>query len=446
MVSKPRGPRLSPDEIAKAFVVSPFTRLARVHAASMGGDALVAIALAGSLFFSIAPGAARWRVALYLVLTMAPFAVVSPLLGPAIDRLPGGRRLLVLGACGGRALFAVLMAVHVHQLFLFPEAFAMLVFSKGYVITKSALVPTTVNSDKELVEANSKLALLAGVMAFIVALPGVILLKIGPQWVLGFATAFFFVAMLFGAFLPRSTVATTAPDAEEVAELRSAGVRLSVTAMATLRASVGFLTFHIAFWFRHTSAPKWWFGIVLAFSALGNLAGTAVAPIVRRTLREERMLVMSLGVATVAGGLAALTGTRTAAALLALLVALAAAMGRQAFDSVVQRDAPAANRGRSFARFETQFQIVWVAAAFVPVVIPFPGWLGFLILGTIALFGAITFVWGHRHVRLHAKAPDPMLGKLWRELEGRRRARAKQADPTDIAPWQPPSPDERHGG
>ena len=35
-------------------------------------DAMVAVALAGSIFFSIDPSAARWRVALYLVLTIAP--------------------------------------------------------------------------------------------------------------------------------------------------------------------------------------------------------------------------------------------------------------------------------------------------------------------------------------------------------------------------------------
>ena len=55
----------------------------------------------------------------------------------------------------------------------------------------------------------------------------------------------------------------------------------------------------------------------------------------------------------------------------------------------------------------------------------------------------ITFVWGHRYVRIHARAPDPMLGKLWREIDARRRARERQADPTDVAPWHPPSAADR---
>src|SRR5919199_6111214 len=69
---------------------SAFSRLAVAHVLSMAGDALVTVALAGSLFFSITPGAARGRVALYLVLTMAPFAVVAPLVGPFLDRSRGG--------------------------------------------------------------------------------------------------------------------------------------------------------------------------------------------------------------------------------------------------------------------------------------------------------------------------------------------------------------------
>src|SRR5690606_29227222 len=112
---------------AEAFVVSPFTRLARTHAAAVAGATLVALALAGSLFFSIDPDAARWRVALYLGLTMAPFAVVAPLIGPALDRARGGRRFIVIGANAGRTLVCLLMLGHLDSLLLFPEAFAVLV-------------------------------------------------------------------------------------------------------------------------------------------------------------------------------------------------------------------------------------------------------------------------------------------------------------------------------
>src|SRR5207237_518021 len=54
----------------------------------------------------------------------------------------------------------------------------------------------------------------------------------------------------------------------------------------------------------------------------------------------------------------------------AVLFAAGAAAGRVAFDSLPPRDAPDAIRGRSFARFDTRFQITWVAGALIPVAIP----------------------------------------------------------------------------
>ena len=83
----PRRPAHSAPPRPPARHVRPFTRLARTHAMSAAGDGAVAIALAGSLFFSLDYEAARWRVVLYLVLTLLPFTVVAPLIGPAIDRL-----------------------------------------------------------------------------------------------------------------------------------------------------------------------------------------------------------------------------------------------------------------------------------------------------------------------------------------------------------------------
>ena len=81
---------------AEGFVVTPFVRLARVHAVSAASDGAITAALAGSIFFSISPDESRGRVALALLLTMAPFAVVTPLIGPAIDRVRGGRRMMIL--------------------------------------------------------------------------------------------------------------------------------------------------------------------------------------------------------------------------------------------------------------------------------------------------------------------------------------------------------------
>ena len=156
----------------RPWASTPFSLLARAHAASVAGDALFAIGLAGSVFFSLDFNSARWRVALYLVLTIAPFAVAAPLIGPAIDRIKGGRRWIIVGSLLLRAVLAFLITQHMQSLFFYPEAFGMLVLQKIYSISKSAVVPGTVHNDDELVEANSKLTVLSALAVVVAAVPG----------------------------------------------------------------------------------------------------------------------------------------------------------------------------------------------------------------------------------------------------------------------------------
>jgi Major Facilitator Superfamily len=124
----------------------PFGRLALVQVLMLSGDTLVTISLAGSLFFSISPHEAKSKVFLYLVLTLAPFAIVSPLLGPLIDRSRGARRAMVVFSALGRCVICPLMAIHIHGLLLFPLAFLILVLSKLYLVTRGALVPEMVHA------------------------------------------------------------------------------------------------------------------------------------------------------------------------------------------------------------------------------------------------------------------------------------------------------------
>jgi len=120
---------------------TPFGRLALTQVLATAGDTLLTVSLAGTLFFSVPTHAARGRVILYLLLTMAPFAVVAPLLGPVIDRSRGARRAMVVVSAAGRAVVCVFMARDVNSFLLFPEAFVMLVLSKVYLVTRGSIVP-----------------------------------------------------------------------------------------------------------------------------------------------------------------------------------------------------------------------------------------------------------------------------------------------------------------
>jgi hypothetical protein len=361
----------------------PFPRLALTHALSTAGDALITMALAGSLFFSISPTAARGRVTLSLILTMAPFAVVAPFLGPAIDRTRRGRRLLVTASSIGRAIACLAMARVLHGLLLFPAAFASLVLSKGYAVAKSSLVPSAVDAPEDLVEANAKLAVTAGVAGLAAAVPGVALLRFADAvWVLRLAAVLFVAAAIASFRLIERERAAEPGGALEVAarESGTGAVTAAAAVMALLRADVGFLTFLVAFDFRRSGAPAWWFGVVLAASLVAGLGGAGLAPWLRNRLREERMLSLCLGLVTIAAVGATQMHGRLAAVVVAAMVGIAAAIGKLSFDSLVQRDAPDAVRGRAFAKFEAGFQLVWVAGALLPVVIATPLRQGFIVM------------------------------------------------------------------
>jgi MFS family permease len=325
---------------------------------------------------------------------MVPFAVVAPVMGPALDRTKGGRRLMVAVFALGRALLCLFMANHLKSLLFYPAAFGTLALSKGYLVAKSSLVPAVVSDDTELVEANSRLALI-GVLA------GVLLGPIGAglqtltdaHWVLRLAAMINLASVVAAFRIPRA--ATTAPPVAplEQAELHAASIRLASTAMTVMRAAVGFLTFLAAFELKRTHAKPWLFGLVIGAGALGGFLGAIIAPRLRRAVREETMLVGSLLVPSVVAIFGARAFGHAAIAVVACAVAVGASSGRLAFDSLVQRDAPDAARGRTFAKFETRFQLAWVGGAFIPAAIPhLPGRLGFLLLAVgLAFFGLSYF-------------------------------------------------------
>jgi MFS family permease len=184
--------------------------------------------------------------------------------------------------------------------------------------------------------------------------------------------------------------------------------------------------FQTAFWFRHEGTATIWFGLVLAASAVGMFAGNAIAAPLRQTLREERMIVLSLGLLAVTGFIVSFMPSPFTAAVLALVVGIAAATARAAFDAIVQRDAPDANQGRAFAQFETRFQLAWVGAGAIPVLIPLPGAVGFFIIGLIGAAGAVSYLLSTKRVRAGLAPPPPMTSRLWGRV---RRARTASRHP-----------------
>jgi hypothetical protein len=314
---------------------------------------------------------------------------------------------MVFITCATRAVLCFFMARTINSappegLLIFPLAFGMLVMSKSYSIAKSALVPAVVRNREELVNANSRLALISVVAGFVGGAPAVVVYKLSGDnaaWSLGLATIVFIVAAALAWQIPKAEKVDEPLNETEKEELHAPSIILAGSAMALLRGGVGFLTFFLAFALRDAGEPAWFFGLVIAGSAIGNFLGNLVAPQFRKLTREE--IILAGSILTPAVLCLLLTRTEGGFGLLAsgFIVGFGAALGRVAFDSLLQRDAPDAVRGRAFARFETRFQLTWVVGALLPVAIA-PIYeeprLGLFIIAIVLGFGGLSYLAGMR--------------------------------------------------
>ncbi len=453
MATPPRSAR-TPDGLpdSRPSEPTPFARLALTHGASVCGDVCVAVSLAGSLFFSVSPGQSRPKVLMYLIITMAPFAIIAPLLSPLLDRIRGGRRLMILVTCVARALLCFFMARYVNAsgaeaLFIYPLAFGILVGQKTYQIARSALVPAVVSGERELVGANSRLAIISVVGGAVGGLPAVGVYKLGgAEWSLILAALVYVLAATLSWQIPRVEREDVGPETPlEKEELHAPSILLAGSAMGLLRGAVGFLTFFLAFGLRDNGEPPWVFGAMLVAAGVGGFLGNVLAPQLRKFTREEVILAGSLVVPALMCLFAARSASVTWVLLAAALVAAGAASGRVAFDSLLQRDAPDAVRGRIFARFETRFQITWVVGALIPVAIP-PIYhdlrIGLFALALALAFSGLSYAAGmraareavarrrHRVERTRDALERGLRGGMARlRRSGRRRARGGEREP-----------------
>lgn len=383
---------------------SGLSRLIELHAFNAAGDAAIAISLAGTLFFAN-PGEARGQVALFLGLTMLPFAVVAPLIGPFLDRFSHGRRWAIGATMAIRAFLAWLMAdaVASQSVLMYPTALGCLVASKAYGVTRAATVPRLLPAELTLVRANSRISL-AGVVGAAVSAPIAGLAStFGSPWTLRYAFVVFAGATILAILLPARSDASAGEGDVSLRRRRSklqlpGDVVFALRCNAGLRMVSGFLTMYLAFLLRQHPLPGWehrttlLMGLVIGAAGLGNTLGIAVASMLRR-VNPMVVVVVALVADTVAAIFAALLYGLAAAIVLGLTAGVAQAMGKLALDATIQRDVPESHRTSAFARSETLLQLSWVVGGFIGIAIPLEirdHVLPKLGLGTLA---AITVAW-----------------------------------------------------
>jgi hypothetical protein len=369
-----------------------FGRMLLLQACGAAGDALVALALAGSLFFSVPETTARNRVVLYLVVTLAPLAVVAPLLPGVLDRYRGGLRAALVAAAAGRGLLAWLLGPRLDTLVLFPLAFAVLALSRAALVARGAILPTVAPAERTLVAANSSMAKV-NVLAGIVAIPiGLVVVRVlGASAELTLAALVYLAGVVPAMRLPaaRGRRDAVQPIAARGAR-RPLRVRQAVVATGGMRFLVGFLAFHLAFALRREDLSAIGLGLLIGSAALGSLLGGMMAGRPRRAVREEGIIIASLLASALAGVAVGLWFSIPLAALLVCAFGVASGASKVAFDSLVQRETHEAARGWVFARFESVLQLSWVAGALIPVAVAIPVGTGVIAAGAgSALLGLV---------------------------------------------------------
>nr|WP_221462290.1 MFS transporter [Streptomyces olivoverticillatus] len=401
-------------------------KLIELHAVNSAGDMLITVALASTVFFSVPTDQARGRVALYLAITMAPFTLLAPVIGPLLDRLPHGRRAAMAAAMLSRALLALMMsgAVATGGLELYPAALGVLVASKAYGVVRSAVVPRLLPPRISLVKANSRVTL-GGLLATGVAAPlGAGLHQLGPAYPLYGACAVFVSGTFLSLSLPhkvdsakgeaRAKLAADGPHRHHLTTqrhrnrrnkrprppgLRTVGrsVLHGLQANSALRMLSGFLTFFLAFLLRvHPLgglSPEFSLGLVAVAAGVGNALGTAIGALLRSRGPEKTIalvLTVTLGTAVVS----AVLYSALMVVVIAAVAGISQALGKQSLDSLIQRDVPEEVRTSAFARSETLLQMSWVVGGAIGILLPLNGVVGMAVASAFLTLGAATAVRG----------------------------------------------------
>ncbi|WP_161926316.1 MFS transporter [Gordonia crocea] len=402
---------------------SGLTALTVPVVANAAVDAAMAIALANTLFFAAASGS-EGKVGLYLLLTIAPFALIAPLIGPALDRLQHGRRMAMAGTFVARAVLAVLIVTNYQwdsvgqQLeydpwILYPCALGLMVLSKSFGVLKSAVTPRVVPPSIDLVRVNSRLTIFALIGGTIVggAVAAAAEMMLGTLLPMHWPGALLWLIVIacFGAYycmkipswvevtageIPTTLTYRDRPDADRDPvsareRARRAGRVISQTIRqplgrkvvtglwgnATIRILTGFLTLFVAFYARNQDhldglMQMAMLGVVGAAAGVGNFLGNGVGT--RLQLSNPAGIIAwvvaaCFTVATVTAILPLLVDgsaiTLVTASVTALIASAGSAIGKVCLDSSIQSDLPEASRASAFGRSETVLQLGWVFGA-----------------------------------------------------------------------------------
>jgi MFS family permease len=391
-------------------------------AVSGAADAFVTVALAGSIFFSTSVDQARGRVVLFLIITMAPFAVLAPFIGPALDRIQQGRRFVLAGTMLTRGLLCYAMSANVaNSVTLLPAAFGILVLQKAGGVVKASVTPRLLPDGVTLVTANARSGLISIATSTVAAgLAAGIQFGGGAAWTLRAGTLIYLAAMVLAFRLPEQIdvpvaapapappyAAPTAPAAgppptrpdmpgpdmpRPTLPLPPPGARRgrwrtlanvgpvvaeAMTVNAVLRAYSGYILFLLAFLLRsvnlgtlfgHSVSPNFALGALALGLSVGSLGSMILGSFFKG--RAPQLIMFSvLILAPVVTGLCAWGFGLLAAVLVEATAIFCASLAKLGQDSIVGREIGDEIRSSTFAVSETLNQVANVAGGLAGVLV-----------------------------------------------------------------------------
>lgn len=429
---------------------SGLTHLTYAVMANYAVDAALAVALANTLFFAAAAAESTGKVLLYLLITVAPFAVIAPFIGPLLDRIQNGRRIALAATSFGRALLAVVMAFNFDSWILYPCALLMMVLSKSFGVLKAALTPRVLPEQSTLVKTNSRLTvfgLIAGGVAGGVAAgfagltnsPGALL------WTAVCGIAGGVLCLKIPAWVESTEGEVPVQNSEVLQRGRQRMFPPSVS--ATLWANVanrietGFLALFIAFVVKTEYAEVSGFnqllllGIVGAAAGAGGFLGNGLGAKLPLT-RPELVSAGAVACVALTTFVAILVPGLAMGAVVGLVGSTASSLAKVCLDSAIQAELPEASRASAFGLSESALQLAWV----------FGGVVGLLLGGVLHLSGDPVYMVGFAVVTVLVGVG---LAQSWLARSGRallpglaasweKRRTAKYLKSTGVTTAQPP--------
>jgi len=418
---------------------SGLTALTYPVMANFAVDAAMAVALANTLFFAAASAESKSKVALYLLITIAPFAVITPLIGPALDRLQHGRRVALATSFGLRTVLAIVLIANYDGTtgsfppwVLYPCALLMMVLSKSFSVLRSAVTPRVMPPTIDLVRVNSRLTVFGLIGGTIIGggiaaaveygftrlfqLPGalfviVVVTIVGaylsmqiPRWVEVTAGEVPATLTYHGRSGPlrrdkRGDKGSRATKASSPRQPLGRNIITSLWGNVTIKIMVGFLFLYPAFVAKQTGQSGLhqvaMLGLIGAASAVGNFAGNGLSA--RLKLGRPSVLVVRCAIMVTAAALAAaFFGDLPVMAIAALITSGCSAVGKASLDACLQDDLPEASRASAFGRSESLLQLGWVIGGATGVLVYTDLRVGFTAVSSFLILGLAQTIVSYR--------------------------------------------------